>query len=138
MTKVFESVLPNGSKLCAYPLSPHGKLAGVKLTNPDEVIVNMSKIFVIFSNKTHETGMLSLIKPAGFTITADRNPVIGVTKQDIVDQVPKIVKIIFNNPDIYGLCDWSSYDRLMIESIWCSTTGHYSMFISETYGEKYN
>lgn len=127
MTKVFESVLPNGKFIRGYPIN---KEKGAKLISPDKVIVSLPRLFILFTNNDQEDGMLSLRKQAGFTIVAkDIN--VGVTTQDIVEQVPPIVKLMFDNPEVFNARQWCKHDNLVIHDIWSSSMGHFEMFISE-------
>jgi hypothetical protein len=127
---MFESVFANGDIVKGYPIGDFHTMQGVKLTNPQKVIVSLPKIFIFFTSNDQEDGMVSLSKEAGFTITAkDRN--IGITTQDVVEQVPRIIKLIIGNPEVFNMRPWCNYDNLMIREIWHSATGHFEMFISE-------
>lgn len=126
---MFESVLSNGAIVRGYPVGEQPKFQGVKLVNPNKVIVSLPKIFVLFTSNDQEDGMLSLKKEAGFTIVAkDIN--VGVTTQDIIEQVPRIVKLMLENPEVFNVRSWCKYDNLMIQEIWLSSIGHFEMFIS--------
>jgi hypothetical protein len=130
----FSSVLPSGHVLNGFPIGNRAKIEGVKLLNPERVIVSLPQLFIMFKGETHEDGMVSLRKPAGFSIQA-KNRGLGVTLQDIVDQVPRIVKMIMDNPKVFDMRTWSNYDNLVIQDIWYSPPGHFEMFIAETHGD---
>lgn len=124
---MFQSVLPDGKFLRGYPVNEK-KCA--KLINPDKVIVSLPKLFVFFTSNDQEDGMLSLKKQAGFTIVAkDTN--VGVTTQDVIEQIPRIVKLILENPEVFNARQWCKYDNLVIQDIWSSGMGSFEMFISE-------
>ena len=130
----FRSILPSGHVTHGYPIANHHKLDGIKLLNPERVVVSLPQLFILFKGETHEDGMVSLRKPAGFTIQA-KNRGLGVTMQDIVDQVPRIIKMIIENPAVFNMRTWSNYDNLVIQDIWYSAPGHFEMFIAETLGD---
>ena len=133
MVKPFESVLSNGYILTGYPIGRYSIIDGVKLVKP-KIISSLPKIFILFTNNTHEDSMVSLRKEAGFSITAS-NRNVGVTTQDIVDQVPNILRIIFDNKKVFDMLDWCKYDNLVIQDIWSTPLGYYEMFILEAYGD---
>lgn len=130
----FSSVLPSGHVLNGFPIGKHAKIEGVKLLNPERVVVSLPQLFIMLKGETQEDGMVSLRKPAGFSIQA-KNRYLGVTLQDIIDQVPQIIKMIMDNPEIFDMRTWSNYDNLVIQDIWYSPPGHFEMFIAETYGD---
>lgn len=133
MVKLFESILSNGRILTGYPIGRYSIIEGVQLVKP-KIISSLPKIFILFTNNTHEDSMVSLRKEAGFSITAsDRN--VGVTTQDIIDQVPRILRIMFDNPKVFDMLSWCKYDNLLIEDIWTTPLGYYEMFILEAYGD---
>jgi hypothetical protein len=130
----FSSVLPSGHVLNGYPIGNHAKVEGVTLLNPERVVVSLPQLFIMFKGETHEDGMVSLRKPAGFSIQA-KHRAVGVTLQDIIDQVPQIIKMIMDNPEVFDMRTWSNYDDLVIQNIWYSPPGHFEMFIAETHGD---
>lgn len=130
----FSSVLPSGHVLNGFPIGNHPKIEGVMLWNPKGVVVSLPQLFVMFKGETHENGMVSLRKPAGFSIQA-KDRATGVTLQDIVDQVPRIVKMMMDNPEVFDMRTWSNYDNLVLQDIWYSAPGHFEMFIAETHGD---
>jgi hypothetical protein len=130
----FTSALPSGHVLNGFPIGNHAKIDGVKLLNSEGVVVSIPQLFIMFKGERHEDGMLSLRKPAGFSIQA-KHRATGVTLQDIVDQVPRIVKMMMDNPEVFDMRTWSNYDNLVIQDIWYSAPGHFEMFIAETLGE---
>jgi hypothetical protein len=129
MVRTFESVLPNGNIVRGYPIGELAGMNGVKLINPKKVIVSLPKIFIFFTSNDQEDGMLSLKKEAGFTIVA-KDITVGVTAQDVIQQVPRIVKLMLENPEVFNVRSWCKYDNLMIEDIWSSGIGHFEMFIT--------
>ena len=129
MVTTFESVLPNGNIVRGYPIGELAGMNGVKLINPKKVIVSLPKIFIFFTSNDQEDGMLSLKKEAGFTIVA-KDITVGVTAQDVIQQVPRIVKLMLENPEVFNVRSWCKYDNLMIEDIWSSGIGHFEMFIT--------
>lgn len=129
----FSSVLPSGHVLNGFPIGNHANIDGVKLLNPDGVVVSLPQLFVIFKGETHEDGMVSLRKPAGFSIQA-KNRAVGVTLKDVIDQVPRIIKMMMDNPEVFDMRTWTNYENLVIQSIWYSAPGHFKMFIAETHG----
>jgi hypothetical protein len=124
---LFDSVLPNGKFIKGYPIN---EMKRAKLINPEKVIVSLPKIFIFFTSNDQEDGMLSLKKEAGFTIVA-KDMIVGVTAQDIIEQVPRIVKLMLENPEVFDVRKWCKYDNLVIRDIWSSGIGHFEMFISE-------
>jgi hypothetical protein len=130
MVQIFQSVLPNGKFINGYPIGELDGTKDAKLINPEKVIVSLPKIFIFFTSNDQEDGMLSLKKEAGFTIVAkDKN--IGVTVLDVIEQVPPIVKLMLENPEVFNARSWCKYDNLVIRDIWLSGIGHFEMFISE-------
>jgi hypothetical protein len=105
--------------------------------NPDDVIVTLPQIFLLFTNNNQEDGMISVKKPAGFTIVA-KNSKLGVTMQDFVEQVPRIVKLMVDNPEIFNMRTWSNYDNLVIDEVWATSTGYFETFIYTYNIEKLN
>ena len=138
----FNSVTPDGYPFSGYPFGKHPKFHGIKLADPDKVFVPIPKIFVVFKDRTHENGMLSLKKQAGFTIVAS-DPEIGITNQDAVDQIKKIFDLIQANKEIFGVRTWdhpkyrgqSDPDWLVLSSMWASSMGYFEVFIAPVYGD---
>jgi hypothetical protein len=126
---LFKSILQNGHVTNGYPIGKHDKFDGIKLVNPNEVVVSLPQLFIMFKDETHEVGMVSLEQPAGFTIQA-KNKCVGVTIQDIVDQVPRIVKMMMDNPEVFRMRTWSNYNNLWLHDIWYCAPGHFEMFIA--------
>jgi hypothetical protein len=131
----FVSILPSGHVFHGFPFGNHSN--GIKLMNPDDVIVTLPQIFLLFTNNNQEDGMISVKKPAGFTIVA-KNSKLGVTMQDFVEQVPRIVKLMVDNPEIFNMRTWSNYDNLVIDEVWATSTGYFETFIYTYNIEKLN
>lgn len=127
---MFKSVLANGNIVRGYPIGELAGMNGVTLINPQKIIVSLPKIFILFTSNDQEDGMLSLQKQAGFTIVA-KDITVGVTAQDVIEQVPRIVKVMFENAEVFNVRSWCKYDNLIIEDIWSSGIGHFEIFITE-------
>jgi hypothetical protein len=126
----FSSVSPSGFQAYGFPIGNHLKLQGYKLLDADKPLVSLPKIFIMFQDVTHEEGMVSVKKQAGFTIVA-KDKTVGITRQDIVDQVPRIVRLMMNNPDIFDMRPWSNYDWLWINGIYNVMPGYFQIGIMQ-------
>ena len=129
----FFSRTPGGKLIPGYPVGDHPKFRGFQLEEPDRVIVQLHKLFVIFKDVTHETGMVAVRKQAGFTITATRD--VGVTMNDVCNQTRKILGVMRANPDVYDMRDSNCDDWQILDSMHYVTPGHFEMFIAPIYGD---
>lgn len=126
----FTSITPAGDIVFGFPIGNHPKFQGFTLLNPNKSIISLPKIFIMFRDVTHETGMVSVRKQAGFTIVA-KNKNVGITRQDIVDQVPRIVRLMMDNPDIFDMRPWSNYDWLFINGIHNVMPGYFVVAVMQ-------
>lgn len=126
----FHSTSPKGDLCFGFPIGNHPKLQGFTLLNANKSIISLPKIFILFQDVTHETGMVSVRKQAGFTIVA-KDKSIGITRRDIVDQVPRIVRLMMDNPEIFDMRPWSNYDWLFINGIHNVMPGYFVVGIGQ-------
>ena len=128
MSITFKSVSPIGyvSK-SSVPIGRHAKLQNWTLVDADEVVVPFNRMFVYFGDKTHEDGMVSLKKPASFTISASDGKMI--TRRDVVDQIKNIVDTIHSNPSVFMMHDWVDMDYIFLFNVCMTNQGHWEAFI---------
>ena len=134
MSWAFKSVTEDGATWSGWPIGGHPAFAGFRLKDADKVMVELPKIFVLFKDKTCETSMVSLRKQAGFTITAT-NKAKGVTYGDVADQLPRIIRLIMDNPDVFDARTWSHFDRLVLYAVTHRAPGYFEPFVFEAYGD---
>ena len=134
MSIKFFAISPNGIECDAVPIGTDHRLQNWHIDNLDEVVVPFNRMYVHFDDLTHETGMVSLHKPASFTISkeaTDNN--LHLTRRDVIDQLKAIVYHIYDHPSIFGLRAWTKLDKLFIQSIRQSNQGYWTAFIHPNY-----
>lgn len=132
MSISFKSVSPlgyvsNGS----VPIGRHAKLQDWTLVDPDEVVVPFNRMFVYFGDSTKEDGMVSLKKPASFTVSASDGKMI--TRRDVVDQIKDIVNTIHSNPSVFKMRGWVDMDYLFLFVMSLTNQGHWEAFIHSSW-----
>jgi len=132
MSISFKSVSPlgyvsNGS----VPIGRHAKLQGWTLVDADVVVVPFDRMFMYFGDVTSEEGMVSLSKPASFTVSASDGKMI--TRRDVVDQIRRIVDTIHANPRVFEMHDWVDMDTLFLFCVSLTNQGHWEAFIHSSW-----
>jgi hypothetical protein len=128
----FCSYTPSGTFFPVFPIGTHEKLQDWKLIDGEDVVIPLCSAFIHFDSSDQEDGMVSLLKPASFTITASNG--VAITRFDIVDQVIKIVQVIIDNPDVFHMRNWVDMTNLFIQSMWMTSMGHWQILIAP-YGD---
>lgn len=123
MTKIqFNSISPLGNPCSSVPIGKDIDFQNWTLCDADKLITPFGRMFIYIGDKTHEDGILSLKKPAAFTITAsDTN--IGLTYSDFVKQIRDIVYNISENPNIFSMRSWLNINTIFLDSIYMTTRG---------------
>ena len=124
----FNSISPLGYQCDAIPIGTDTRLQDWTLIDAESLITPFGKMFVYISDRTHETGMLSLQKPAAFTIDAS-DKTNGLTRIDFVNQIKKIVNNISNNPDIFAMRTWINMESIFLHNIWHKSNGTWEIFV---------
>ena len=124
----FESISPMGYVCGGAPIGRDPRLQNWILVDPNVVVSPFDRMFMYLSDRTHETGMLSLKKPAAFTLVASDYRV-GLTRVDVWTQVKAIVDNIVANPSVFAMRSWVDPDSLFLDNIWQTTTGQWEAFV---------
>lgn len=129
--KMFISKTKDGLVFQGYPIGDHKSFDGIELKNADEVFLQVPKIFIIFTHRTHEKNIVSVKNQAGFTLRAS-NKKKGITYGDIAMQIKRIVKLMRNNPDVFDMVklDDAKDDSLILYKLDLRITGYYEVDIA--------